>query len=416
MSNENFDNNIRKKLESIEPEYSADAWQKFRTSLPVPWYIALFRDFGGWIYGGLASVALLGAFYANYTTKKENQLLHEEISTLKQQQIIRTDTVYINNTPTLRDTVYVVRYVVKEQPAKWLAGESATGPARQTAHAYPPSGLPEATSGTSSQGSDPVITTSGNDPQVSSENDSRITTSGKEKEEKFEEKENKDEPKVPELKIPVKEELPEEKKKFRFPYIHARVGLGSDYLGFKLPALGPDVEVFLNDRISFNTGLVISGQQTMVHSFAKDFNMATGKKFEDEYKGYMQGSTPVRIENISIKTSYIKLPIFFNYYIPASRNFSFMVSAGTKLDLSVYQAVSYTSGALGAQFLSRFEASPKPATFNSLFYGLGAQYRHKRLVMQFSPYFDFPFRNLSYNNIPRKFGINASVKIDLGKQ
>ncbi len=413
MSEENFDNNIRKKLQSVKPDFSEDAWRKFRSSMPLPWYIPFIKDFGGWIYGGLASIALLGTIYTNYLTNKENELLHDKIITLQNNPVSKTDTVLVENSRV--DTVYVVKYIVQKQNmAQSEADESGN-----------PSGKNNRTNLRTRKGELPV----NNDEQVTAvapekdaaKSDGVVNTSGNEEKaakkepEEFREKENKDEVKVPELKIPVKEELPEEKKKFRFPSIHARVGIGSDYLGFNLPAIGPDIEIFLNDRISFNTGLLISGQQTKTHTFAKDFNVITGKTFEDEYKGYIHAK-PARIENISIKTSFIKLPLYFNYYIPASKSIAFAVSAGTKLDLSVYQDVSYTSGVLGDQLINRFEASPKPATFNSLFYGLGLQYKHKRLVAQFSPYFDFPFRNLSYGNAPRKFGINASLKIDLGKK
>ena len=113
MSEENFDNNIRKKLKSVKPDFSEDAWRKFRSSMPLPWYIPFIKDFGGWIYGGLASIALLGTIYTNYLTNKENELLHDKIITLQNNPVSKTDTVLVENSRV--DTVYVVKYIVQKQ-------------------------------------------------------------------------------------------------------------------------------------------------------------------------------------------------------------------------------------------------------------------------------------------------------------
>jgi len=113
MSENNFDDNIRKKLESIRPEYSEAAWQKLKRSLPIPWYLSFLRDYGGWAFGGLATVAFLGSQYNNQTIRKENKLLNEKISILNTSPEIKTitDTVYVRQNDTVCTTRYVTRYI-----------------------------------------------------------------------------------------------------------------------------------------------------------------------------------------------------------------------------------------------------------------------------------------------------------------
>jgi hypothetical protein len=201
------------------------------------------------------------------------------------------------------------------------------------------------------------------------------------------------------------------KKKLNLPKV--RFGITSDYLGLKVFANGPSAEVFLFDKLSINASALFSGQIETKHRFANDFNKNTGKQFEKEFERFVK-QKPEQIEDISIRTSFIKLPIYFNYYINTWSRFNFIVSAGTKLDLSVYQDIGYISGPLGQRLKNRFEARPKPKTFNNLFYGMGVQYKYNNFVGQLTPYFDFAFRQPDYFIPSKNFGINASLKFEFG--
>ncbi|WP_341226661.1 hypothetical protein [uncultured Arcticibacterium sp.] len=201
------------------------------------------------------------------------------------------------------------------------------------------------------------------------------------------------------------------KKKINWPKM--RFGINSDYLGLRVLATGPTAEVFLSDKLSFNASAIFSGQVETKHPFAKDFNKNTGKEFDKEFNSFVN-QRPELIEDISIKTSFIKLPLYFNYYINTWSRFNFMISAGTKLDLSVYQNVDYASGPLGQQIQNRFEAKRKPKTFNNLFYGMGVQYKYGNFVGQLTPYFDFAFRQADYFTPAKNFGVNASLKFEFG--
>jgi len=201
------------------------------------------------------------------------------------------------------------------------------------------------------------------------------------------------------------------KKKLNLPKM--RFGITSDYLGLKVFANGPSAEVFLFDKLSINASALFSNQIETKHRFAFDFNKKTGKQFEKEFERFVK-QKPEQIEDISIKTSFIKLPIYFNYYINTWSRFNFIVSAGTKLDLSVYQDIGYISGPLGQRLKNRFEARPKAKTFNNLFYGMGVQYKYNNFVGQLTPYFDFAFRRPDYFIPSKNFGINASLKFEFG--
>jgi hypothetical protein len=214
--------------------------------------------------------------------------------------------------------------------------------------------------------------------------------------------------------ITAKRTDPEEKAKKPINWPKMRAGISTDFIGFNSLLTGPAMEVFLMDKLSLNTGVLFSKQIETKHPLETDFNRKTGKRFEEEYRPYIPKDNP-GIKDISIKTSFITMPVNFNYYINTWSRISFMISAGTKLDLSVYQDVNFSSGMSGDQINRRFEARPKPKVFNNLFYGMGVQYQYRGFVAQLAPYFEFVFRNPDYFSPPRKVGLNGSLKFEFGK-
>jgi hypothetical protein len=452
MSNERFDENIKQKLESVRPAFEESAWKKFQAAVPVPRYATLFQDWGGWIFGGLASAAFLTTLYFSYLQQKTNELLHEEISTIKSIQIPqnKVDTVIIEKY--LTDTIYVVKTIrqVVEVPAKdnmqnssFVAGDN---PVQRLTTSRPTQG--------SGSGSDIIGVNS--EQRVVDEQRSEITlntttrnnvgvtenqkntlkgevnNSGRDVEKTIdkngnvirekpeltkEQVEQNDKPPVENLVIPETKTTEGQKKKFKLPYIRTRVGLAGDYLGLRIPSVGPTTEFFFGySNLSLSTGLLFSSPQVTQHKLLKDFNQATGKRFEEFYKDKFRPQQSQRkIEDITIRTSFIKVPIAFNYYINTRSDFDFIFTAGTRLDVSVFQDIQFESNLLTDRINEKFEARPKPKVFSGLFYGMGLQYQKGRFVGQFTPYFDFRFRQNEYVTIPRTFGINASVKYDLGR-
>ncbi|MDP5120712.1 MAG: hypothetical protein NWQ46_03900 [Spirosomaceae bacterium] len=437
MSDERFDKNIKQKLESVRPAFEESAWKKFRTAMPLPWYTTLFQDWGGWIFGGIASAAFLTTLYFNYLQQKTNELLNEEISTIKSVQNlqVKIDTVLIEKY--LIDTVYVVKTVrqIVEVPARqdlansrFIVGNTAENEpfgVSRSVEKHPVSS--ESLVGVGSSNSSENSITKNQKSDASSDvntakiPDKSIAESGESvREEPVSEKEKittTDKPSVADLTIPETKTAEVAKKKFKFPYVRTRVGLAGDYLGLKVPSVGPTAEFFFGySNLSLSTGLLFSSPQENSFAATRDFNRFTGKQFEELYKDMVRPQQPQRkIEDITIQTSFIKVPIAFNYYINTRSNFDFMFTAGTRLDVSVFQDIQFQSSLLSEQTNERFESRPKPKVFSGLFYGMGLQYQKGRFVGQFTPYFDFRFRQSEYLAIPRNFGIKASVKYDLGR-
>ena len=435
MSSENFDKKIREKLVRHIPKYDAGAWDSFKKMLPAPWYVKLFRDYSGWLFGGVATTALL--LTTIYQTKKTEEL-NDKIFTLSEQlqrgSVKTIDTVFVERTIT--DTVYVTRYepVMKEklvyvenpESMDLYRGETRASLAgNQFDYNTPPKGekqpvenpldvketqiigkktalrsqenkksggtneppggrikepeesevfstIPSAENDVSTENEHPPVkkesvSIADTDQGTLSEVPEKLLLQATHEDVKIEKQENAPEYPQTEQKIDSEEQdTPSEKPKRKMNWPQMRLGVSSDFLGFKTLVTGPSFEVFFSDKFSFNTGILFSGQQTIKHPRAMDFNSRTGKQFEEEYKKYLPEKPPM-ISDIEIKTSFVKMPVYLNYYIPTWSRFSVVLSAGTKLDLSVYQNIDFRSGAPGNQMIRRFEARPTPKVLTASF-------------------------------------------------
>ncbi|AWV99586.1 hypothetical protein [Arcticibacterium luteifluviistationis] len=473
-----FDKKIREKLVNHIPKYDSGAWESFSKLLPAPWYTTLFTTNLGWTVSGLSTAALLfTAYLLNTKTERLNgeistltnqiELQKEEVKQQNLSGLEKVDTVYI--------TREVDKYIRVERPEQasfqeglekgyanasndvaYLQNEldklrkenlalnselsietqknletNRKVENSETAIAQSPANKNDFTANKNAENKEIATddvrskqkqkTLINDNNQAPVENKNSLTTDEEtlvadisEQELKKAYIENLDKEIKQEDQIASTERTDPEKPKKKINWPKMRFGINSDYLGLKVLATGPAAEVFISDKISFNASAIFSGQVETKHPLAKDFNKFTGKEFNKEFHDFVNQQSEL-IEDISIKTSFIKLPLYFNYYINTWSRFNFLISAGTKLDLSVYQNVDYASGPLGQQVQNRFEAKAKPKTFNNLFYGMGMQYKYGNFVGQITPYFDFTFRQADYFTPAKNFGVNASLKFEFGK-
>lgn len=388
MSEKDFDNRIRKKLESLQTDYTPEAWESFRKLLPVPWYVTFFKTYGGWIFGGVSSLALLFNLLLN--TKSETFDKTDTLATVIEEKIpekeVITDTVY--RTQTVYKYIYRDRYTDSRAAEEWNGSVTAGETEREA--------LPDSEGrGTPVFKDLPV--------DVQEENTAPEPKKAERKAEK-------------DTVILAHEDTPSVAPKRKFwPNFNVRPGVEVDYMpGSNAFSFGPLAEVFLKNRFSISTGLSISNSSPNSFSFPKEFNKQTGKDFEDEYQPPKPPGPVINgIRDITIETSRIRMPVYMTYYVPVTYSLDFLISTGTRLDLKVSENVSYTNDGFGNSPFRSLENTYKPKVFNNLYYGMGIQYRYGRMYGQVAPYFEFPFSKPKYLISSNKFGVNAALKFSL---
>lgn len=398
MSEKDFDDRMRKKLESLQTDYTPEAWENFRKLLPVPWYVTFLKTYGGWIFGGISSLALLFNLLFNSKPEpfeKTDTLTVIEEKTPEKEIRYMTDTVYRTHT--------VYKYIYRD---RFIGGPMAGNPV----------------AGNPVTGADEVWNRN-NRTDHESHRDSVLTNPPAFTEQPaYTQDENTTrEPKKPERKVEkdtlmaAAEAKPSAAPQRKFwPNFNARPGVETDYMGGNSAfSFGPLVEIFLKNRFSVSTGVSIANSSKMSYPVTKDFNKHTGKNFEDSYKPPKPPNPGTGIRDITIETSRIRMPIYMSYYVPLTYRFDFMISTGTRLDLKVSENVSFVNDGFKDNPYQNMESQYKPKIFNNLYYGMGIQYKYGRINGQLAPYFEFPFSKPTYLISPNKFGVNAALKFSL---
>lgn len=399
MSEKDFDNRMRKKLDSLQEDYPPEAWESFKKLLPVPWYVTFFKNYGGWIFGGLSSLALLFNILLNPKDpefEETNTLTEIERPTVVKETVIKIDTVV--------KYVYLTKYIDRNNKDQLRVAEVIKDDAFRAPYSV--------------VNDDKSVASSEKVDREERENDDlknkdRSYEAESEKEvAHLDKKERKEVPKDSSSMM-LTERKPEKKNSF-WQNLNIRPGVEVDYIGNNSFSYGTFAEIFLKNRFSLSTGISISNSKPNTFNFPKEFNKFTGKDFEDQYKPPMpSGPSKEGIKDITIETSRIRMPIYMTYYVPITYSLDFLISTGTRLDLKVSENVSYTNEGFGNSPFRSFESTYKPKVFNNLYYGMGLQYRYGRIYGQLTPYFEFPFSKPKYMISPNKFGINAALKFSL---
>ena len=94
----------------------------------------------------------------------------------------------------------------------------------------------------------------------------------------------------------------------RLASLRPRLGLESDVVSHGVWSIGPSAEFFLNDNLSFSTGVQIAQQRAENHQKLRGFNSATGRNFEQTYRPPLPERYD-QIDEIRIQTSALRLPV-----------------------------------------------------------------------------------------------------------
>jgi hypothetical protein len=304
------------------------------------------------MFGGLATVVFLGSQYNNQTIRKENKLLNEKISTISQRPLtsVVTDTIYIRQNDTVFTTRYVTRYVrvadeyvedensasrnksgILAEKTKYKLNEQKNADGKMS---LDPKSKGESGNKKSDNSAAADLVEKLTTNKVASDKnlaETNLAFQANQQVDKVVAEVTDEKPKtlkVEDTSVPEVEELKKEQKqaeeliipentamlptdrkkpkKIDLSRIDARFGILGDYMGHQFNSLGPAIEVFLGERFALNTGLLITGKHEYQYRMLRDFNMITGKKFEDRYEPFIKNK-PMKIENIEIETSSIKL-------------------------------------------------------------------------------------------------------------
>lgn len=469
MSNERFDKLMKKQLESVRPTYQTRAWDRFQKRLPAVGFWPWLSKFGGWVLSGLMLVGWLTTLYM----VRENQRLIAQLSlelhkpnpaqpTSPPSTSLHSESVHLNRV----DTVFMVKRTIIEHRHFYTPilqrlsdstepidpSDSDTEPYVESKELLTKPSLQRATTtihrrikpGKSSRIPSLARQTNTGQPvertaqvektksilPLSADSTNLVSnTNPGSKEISIDTNQSKTPLKLPDQEsvkldsathqpalAPTQEPAQPAKQSrptFKFSSLRPRVGIESmairDGIG-----IGPTVELFLSENLGLSVGLQATQLHSQSHRDLNDFNATTGKDFLSQYQSFLPPQYD-RIDDISIHTSVISLPITLKYYVPLKTNWSLVFQTGTSLDLAAYQQVHYESEYQGDERYNSFEVNSQRSLFHNFIFGAGIQYHKSRISGQIIPYYLYDFRSMANTPAGSNFGLKASVWLDLFK-
>lgn len=448
MSNDRFDRILKENLESLRPAYHPSAWQRFRKKLPPAGVWPVIQQYGGWIM----AAAMLAGWLLTLGALNENQRLLADLSkTISQYQQNNLDTQNNRNKTNARsivksDTIYIVRqkiiehrYTVNPSPAEPASSYMPAILSRSTAEIAQQKDTSGYTYSEENQAKkqiednkDDLLSTkeaflqtvaelqnslaaiSTDSLEVTADQDAMIAmldSNGITHAYKYKILAALTDSLISKQKTVASRRV--QKKPFRLAMLLPRVGMES-LLTENSYGIGPAVEFFPSLNLGISIGIHASTLEAENHKALRDYNSATGKLFVTQYRSYLPQKFD-KIEDISIRTSVISLPVNLKYYLPLKRDLSLIVQSGTSLDISAYQQVEFESYLNNIKRRNTFETDARAYFFHNLMFGAGIQYRHSRVLAQLSPYFVYDFRNIENTPGGSNLGVRASLWVNLFK-
>ncbi|MBE9463921.1 hypothetical protein ACFP1I_08000 [Dyadobacter subterraneus] len=459
MSSERFDKLIKKNLESVRPEYRPGAWDRFSKKLPAVGFLPWVQQYGGW---ALAAMMLAGWFTTLYSLRENQELIRQLSNTPGRNMAyennavkgpVPPDQVSTAKKP-VTDTVYIVKKTIIEHrhfydmppDAKNRSAKNEKDPDRKnTTEAFLTTSPANSEINGTNQDKETLLT-----KKAASENQqetveikvlekgpisfaSQTETSTVSDTSDIITDEDRfatlldsnraiqaynykvlaalvDSLSAKKSKSPV---IKPKRPSFRLSSLQPRLGMES-LLSPHSYGIGPVVEFFPTENLGISIGIQASTLEAENHKALRDYNSATGKLFLVQYRSYLPSKFD-KIEDISINTSVISMPVSLKYYIPLKKNISLFVQSGTSLDLTAYQQVDFESYLNKSKRRNTFETDAKPNFFHNLMFGAGLQYRKSRILAQLSPFYVYDFRNIVNTPSGSNLGLRASLWLNLYK-
>ncbi len=192
--------------------------------------------------------------------------------------------------------------------------------------------------------------------------------------------------------------------------ISGMFGLGCEYALTQTGA-GAFVKILANNQFSLNAGFKVMSVNHRYYAGDDQFQQATGYDFKWTYAREL--SPNCEISNINFTYSLMQIPLAIEYYYPLKKNWTLSASVGTDLDISCASTLKYTATETYAS------DGPKPydqtydystILFNNLDIALGVSKQFGPIAIEASPFTSFQIDKAWYKGNSNLF-YGGNVKV-----
>jgi len=173
--------------------------------------------------------------------------------------------------------------------------------------------------------------------------------------------------------------------------------------------MGVAGELKFGKHIGFTTGLTYNFLKAEQFQDKQDLNGHKHGDFNHHIHDHLNDKE--HVTNITIKSQLLQLPLSVNYSIPLKQNFSVRISFGTDLDLYLKQKLMYEDHVDSTHFHERqLDTKGDVEVFNNLFFGIVVGKCWNHFVLSIEPYYSQGLKQVYYKPEETEFGIGVSLK------
>jgi len=194
--------------------------------------------------------------------------------------------------------------------------------------------------------------------------------------------------------------------------VNFMIGAGGETtLGNSQSGAGIFGKLLLNDRFSVNVGLKLMSVNHQFYATDEDFEKKNGYDFKWIYAPDLMWQQNCEVKNINFTYSLLQLPLALEYDLPVGHNFSLSASIGTNIDLSCTNSLSYDYSEGYTGYINSTKSKSYPTiVFNDLVSSVGLIYQIRHFDIQFSPFINKLNEKVWYEGKNQAFyGANLKV-------
>lgn len=179
-------------------------------------------------------------------------------------------------------------------------------------------------------------------------------------------------------------------------------------------AYGLSGELIFGRHFGFQTGLNYRLYQEQHFADQKDF---LNHRPPDHHHHWIDDhlSDKEHISDVTISNSLLQVPVTFSYYLPLKRNFTVSFALGTDMDIYLHQKLSYTDHADSVHHRDDFQDKGDVSLLNTFTFSAGAGKQWKSWLFEVKPYISPKFTGVFYKPEEMEFGVEVGVKYCFGK-
>lgn len=189
--------------------------------------------------------------------------------------------------------------------------------------------------------------------------------------------------------------------------LHYQVGVGYEIANAST-GYSVNGEAILNNKWGVSIGAQLVQLGNELFDDDDDFHHKKGKDFSNVYPSDVTDTSSV--SNIHIHTTLIRIPVKLNYYIALKHNYTLVFGAGTDMDVYAMERVGYNHKDNTNMVIPKnFNAMPSILLFNNATFSAGIQKAWRRFVFRAEPFISPQITDVEYKNVNLYFGIGLKI-------